>query len=57
MTGSGSALVVYFQSKKSCEKANKQFRKNIKIAEYSIKNYIKSIFLCYTKLMMGRAKR
>ena len=30
MTGSGSALVVYFQSKKSCEKANRQFRKKYK---------------------------
>ena len=30
MTGSGSALVAYFQSKKRCELAKKKFNKNYK---------------------------
>ena len=30
MTGSGSALVAYFQSKKSCERAEKQFKRKYK---------------------------
>ena len=56
MTGSGSALVAYFRSKKICEKAKKNFTKNIKIVGVWYQKLYKFYFLCYTKLMMGRSQ-
>ena len=57
MTGSGSVIVAYYQSKRDCELAKVQFKRKFK--NYwcnDIKNYINFNFLCYTKTILGRSQ-
>ena len=56
MTGSGSAMVAYFKSKKDVNLRKKCLIKIIKLLVYSIKNYINLFFLCYMNQLLGRSQ-
>ena len=57
MTGSGSAIIAYFSSNKLCKDAEKKVRKQFKnLLCKAAKTYINFIFLCYTKIVLGRSQ-
>ena len=56
MTGSGSSILGYFNSKKASLNGVKILKKNIKIIGVFYLKLYKFFFLCYTNLILGRSQ-
>ena len=55
MTGSGSAIIAYFLSKKHCRDAEKKLKNNLEITGVKYQKLYK-LFFCDMKIILGRSQ-